>query len=159
MRCSDRIQHLEDAPVFVRIELGNPFGANRVNLQARAIFSGQEATRQAIKRQRAQLVFSKHRGLFRFKWLAMHQVVMVLQGDIGGQPVRGRNVERLLQPCAGVLRSGDVADFPIRDQPGIGAQGLGHRRFGFVAVRVIDIDVIRLQATKRVIASRQNIRG
>src|SRR5690606_37147619 len=82
-------------------------------------------------------------------FLALDEVEFVLQNGERGQPARGGNVMHGCEPLGVVVRSADLAHQPLADQCVEPLHDLIDRRPGLVAVRVVEVDIVRLEPLER----------
>src|SRR5699024_11833220 len=80
--------------------------------------------------------------------LAGEEVVQRLLGDEPERAAAGRGLVRLGDVPAGEVRGADVADLPLRDQQVHRLPDLLPGRGAVYVVHLVEVDVVRLQATQ-----------
>ena len=126
------------------------------------MFAGEFARKQPAGErapdQQSHLLVEQHRPQFPFQ-LATRQRVVRLQGDELFEVVEGRDSERLHDlPCR-EIGAADVADLPLPDQIGKGAERLFKRREAVEAVDLIEVDVVRVETQQTGFDSMENMKA
>jgi hypothetical protein len=145
------VERLEDAqPARVEVLLGGAGAARalgRVGLGA--VLAGEEAGGQRIEVDHADLALQAQRLEIVLEHGAVVEVVQRLQALVARDAQALGDVERLGQPRRGEVRGADGAHLAGLHEVVEGTQRVLERRVGVVVVRLVEVDVVGLQALER----------
>jgi hypothetical protein len=121
-----------------------------------AVLAGQKAARQWKKRQNTDAEVAAGGKQFALD-SALEQAVFILRRNVGRKAAGARNPERLGQLPGGEVAAPEVADFAGVHQVGERLERLLLRRVGVGRVKLIQVDVIRVQAPETVLGGGHHV--
>src|SRR5215472_2388727 len=89
--------------------------------------------------------------------IAYDKAVLVLRRDVGGQPARVRNTERLGQLPGSKVTASDVAYLSRANQVSERLERFLLGRLGVGSVQLIEIDVVGVQAAQTILCRRDHV--
>ena len=159
MGCGNVVEDAEQ-PQAAIVEVGaGRVRARAVDLGAWPILARQKSFGQPEVRDTRHLFAAAQIGQRPFVVAPVHEVVVRLHRDVSGKPLAIGDLERLGEPWRRVVRGGNVPNLAFFDERIERAQRLFQRRVGIVRMRVVQIDAIDAQPTKRPSAAARMVLG
>ncbi len=154
----DSLQRVEQFDVARRLEqLEGSAGARRVDRRALAVLAGEEPALQRAVGQLDDVELLQRRHEARLD-VAVHEAVAVLRDGEGLDAVSLGHVDGGVQAVGAEVARADAAHEAFRDEFAERHNDVVLRHLGVVAVGVVEVDVVGLQALERLVQRRPHVR-
>ena len=150
----DLVERREHPRAALGLEVGaGALGALRLLRALRPVLAGEEAAREReVGKDREALALAELELAVGLE-VALHQVVVRLQGDVLGQALVAARLERRCEAVGGDVGGADRAHLAGLDELAERTEGLLLRGVGIVAVRVVEVDPVRAEAFERLLGA------